>query len=93
MDVLDPSRWPGRKLRQQGRAPLIEKALEVLGSGGMVRFIEADLEAVPNKSLALLGQSVSRFAKKEGFGVAQRFVTEEDGTRALYILRMYRPAK
>ena len=91
MDVLDPSLWPGkRRPGPRGKAPLVEKALEVLGEGGMVRFTEADLAEVSNKSLALLNQSVARFANKAGLSVASRFVTEEDGTRAVYILRVYK---
>lgn len=85
--------WPGKKTQPRGKAPLVEKALQVLGQGGMVRFTEADLDHVPSKTLALLGQSITRFAKKEGFDVALRFATEANGVRALYILRTYRPVK
>jgi len=92
MDVLEPSEWPSSPLKgaQIERAVLVDKALEVLADGGVVRLTEADLVEVPNKSLALLAQSVSRYAKKDGFRLANRFITEADGTRALYIRRIYK---
>lgn len=92
MDVLEPSEWPAgtTKGRPLLRPLLVDKALEVLADGGVVRLTEADLAEVSNKSLALLAQSLARYAKKDGYRLANRFVTEADGTRALYIRRIYK---